>query len=177
MGAPQPWVRCAVSRPDRVARFAAILGTMHAAHDVADHVVQTDRQAAGKAAAGGWVRPMAGHVGSYHAVMCAALLAADRVLGLGLSRRRLAAALAVSAGTHAFLDRRWPVRRVLELTGSPGFAKGTTAVPIHTHGDNSLPLDNGAPVPLNGPYLADQSLHHGALWLAALVAAAGERAP
>jgi hypothetical protein len=27
------------------------------------------------------------------------------------------------------------------------------------------------PVPLHGPYLADQALHHVCLWLAALVAA------
>jgi len=125
---------------------------MHAAHNIGDHIVQTDGQAVGKTIAKGWVPPMVGHVGSYHAVMAGMLLAADRLLGLGLSRRRLAVALAVSVGTHAFLDRRWPVRRILEATGSPGFARLQT--------------------PLNGPYLADQALHHGALWLAALVAAA-----
>ena len=31
--------------------------------------------------------------------------------------------LTVSAGTHAFLDRRWPVRALLRATGSPGFAR------------------------------------------------------
>jgi hypothetical protein len=137
----------------RAARFAAVLATMHAAHNVGDHIAQTDGQAVGKTAAEGWVPPMAGHVGIYHAVMAAALMAADRVLGLGLSRRRLAVALAVSASTHALLDRRWPVRWVLERTGSPQFAVLQT--------------------PLNGPYLADQALHHGALWLAALIAAGG----
>jgi len=131
----------------RSTRFAAVLATMHAAHNLGDHVVQTDNMALRKADR--WP-VMLSHVGSYHAVMAGMLLAADQLLGLGLSRRRLAAALAVSAGTHAFLDRRWPVRRILEATGSLGFARLQT--------------------PLNGPYLADQALHHACLWLAALVA-------
>lgn len=105
-----------------------------------------------------------------------ALADADRVLGLCLSRRRVAAALAVSAGTHALLDRRWPVRRVLEATRSPGFASGQFKVPAGLAPDDGLGGWD-VPVPLHGPYLADQALHHGALWLAALVAAAGERTP
>jgi hypothetical protein len=30
--------------------------------------------------------------------------------------------LAVSAATHALIDRRWPVRALLRASGSPGFA-------------------------------------------------------
>lgn len=147
----EPTPRC---RDGRGARFAAVLATTWAAHNVGDHIVQTDHQAAGKATSGaaGW-RAMAGHVSSYHAVQLAALLLADRLLGLRLRPTRVAAALVVSAGTHALPDRRWPVRRVLQRTGSPGFAD--------------------LQAPLNGPYLADQALHHGALWVAALIASGG----
>lgn len=134
-------------------RFGAVLATLTAAHNLADHVLQTDHQAGGKAAATGWVGPMAGHVAGYHAAQVVGLVVADRVLGLGLRPGRVAAAVALSAGTHAFLDRRWPVRWVLRHTGSPAFADLTT--------------------PINGPYVADQALHHAVLWLAALIATAG----
>jgi hypothetical protein len=162
----------------RAARFAAVLSTLHAAHDLADHVVQTDMQALRKAY--DW-RAMAGHVGSYHATQVAALVAADRVLGLGLSRWRVAAAVALSAGTHAVLDRRWPVRRLLELTGSEGFAASRTIVRLDVDGLGRVRVPAGVPtqvdavgpVPLHGPYLADQSLHHACLWLAALIMAGG----
>jgi hypothetical protein len=166
---------------NRAARFAAVLSTMHAAHNVADHVLQTDTQAIGKTEPGlGW-RSMAGHVGSYHATQVAALAVADRTLGLGLRPGRTAVAVAFSAATHAFLDRRWPVRRVLELTGSPGFARPRTVVGVPVDGNGrvlgatGVPTDVQAygPVPLHGPYLADQALHHACLWVAALVASGG----
>jgi hypothetical protein len=135
----------------KTARFAAVLATLHAAHNVGDHIAQTDHQALRKTDPAGWVRPMAGHVAGYHAVQVAALLTVDRVLGLGLSPARVAAAVAWSAGTHAVLDRRWPVRWVLRRTGSAGFAETVT--------------------PINGPYVADQALHHAVLWVAALMVA------
>lgn len=179
----------------RAARFGAVLATLWAAHDLGDHVLQTDHQAAGKAGPGaaGW-RAMAGHVGSYHAAQVAALAVTDRALGLGLRPGRVAVAVALSASTHAFLDRRWPVRRALELTGSPGFARGTaplghmdalvlTVQGILRHLADAehkplpLPADvlDPIPVPLHGPYLADQSLHHAVLWVAALIASGGAR--
>jgi hypothetical protein len=125
------------------------------AHDLADHVVQTDRQANGKAGPG-WAgaRAMAGHVGGYHLVQLLALLAL-RLLGVRPSWRRTAAAVSVSAGTHALLDRRWPVQAILRATRSPGFAGMTT--------------------PLHGGYLADQALHHGVLVVCAAVLAGGRR--
>ncbi|MBB4931345.1 hypothetical protein F4561_002165 [Lipingzhangella halophila] len=97
------------------ARFAATLGTLTAAHHVGDFMAQTDHQSNRKPAASDrtvecseaeswWC--LAKHVGSYHAVQVGALIAADRVLGLGLSPRRMAAGVAVSAVTHAVIDRR-----------------------------------------------------------------------
>lgn len=171
----------------QTARFAAILGTLHAAHNLADHLVQTDAQALGKTRPSGWLRPMAGHVGGYHATQLAALLTADRILDLGLSRWRTAVAVAFSAGTHAVLDRRWPVHRILELSGSPGFAAPKVAVDINVDGLGRIVdgrwLTRGVPgtitatgpVPLHGPYLADQALHHTCLWITALIASGRTR--
>jgi len=131
------------------AQFGAAMAALWAAHDLADHVVQTDHQAAGKAS--DW-RAMAGHVGGYHVVQALAV-AALRGLGMRPSWRRVLAALVWSAATHALLDRRWPVQRLLAATGSPKFAEATT--------------------PLHGGYLADQALHHAALVVSAAVLAGG----
>ena len=121
-------------------------------HQAGDHLAQTDHQAAHKAGKGaeGW-KAMAGHVAGYtacQAVALAGLSASGRRVGV----RRAAVALAISAGTHAFIDRRWPVQWLLRRTGSADFAALTSSG-------------------LNGPYLADQALHVGCIYLAGLVAA------
>lgn len=154
-------------------RFAAILGALWAAHDLADHVVQTDHQAATKAH--DW-RGMAGHVGSYTATQAVAL-GALRAAGVRLRPRSALAGLAVSAASHAFLDRRWPVVALLERTGSARFAHPV----VRTEADVREVLgarpqaDGRGPLPLHGPYLADQALHHVCVALAAAVVAGGER--
>ena len=130
------------------ATFAAVAVTLYAGHQVADHVLgQTDRQACQKAKPGraGWRANLA-HVGLYHLVVAAMLAVAWWVLGLPLSGWGVAVGLGFSAVTHAFLDRRWPVRAILRATGSAPFAE--TA---------------------QGMYLADQALHYGCLWVSALL--------
>ncbi|GAA3271299.1 DUF3307 domain-containing protein [Dactylosporangium vinaceum] len=137
------------------ATFAAIAATLYAAHQLADHVLgQTDRQAAHKAAPGwtGW-RHLLGHVALYHLVMAVMTLTVVAVLHLPATGTGLITGLAFSAVSHAFLDRRWPVRWLLEHTGSIPFSR------LADHG-------------LNGMYLADQSLHYACLWLSALLIAA-----
>jgi hypothetical protein len=131
------------------ATFAAVFVAMFAAHHLGDHVLQTDFQAANKALPGwrGWAA-MAGHLLSYHAAMVAALLALHLV-DAPLTVTGCTAGIAFSAITHGLLDRRWLVRWVLEHTGSRAFAASTT--------------------PLHGGYLADQSLHVAALFVAALL--------
>jgi hypothetical protein len=136
--------------PSRAARFAAVLAAQLVAHNVGDHLVQTDHQAAGKATS--WPA-MAGHVGGYTATAALTLLAVDRTIGIGLRPGRLLAGLALSAGSHALIDRRWPVLALLRATGSPAFAELAT--------------------PVNGPYVADQALHHGCVLLASLLMVGG----
>lgn len=173
------------------ARLGATYAALMAAHDLGDHIVQTDHQAATKATS--WTG-MAGHVGSYTVLQLAALAGLRRLTGVRPSWRRTLAAVAWSAATHAFLDRRWPVKRVLELTGSPGFARGQmtvpelvvlTETPVHADQRRARGVESAAPAlhgrlqeaqipaPLHGPYLADQALHHGVLVIAAAILAGG----
>ena len=145
-----------VTSRDRALVFAVVLPTLLVAHNVADHVVQTDHQAGHKAAATvqGW-RALGGHVGSYSAVSATALAAVTAVTGVRPGWRGVAGGLVFSAVTHAVLDRRWPVTAILRAARAPGFAAMTS--------------------PLHGPYLADQALHHGCLLISALLIAGGNR--
>jgi hypothetical protein len=133
--------------------FAVLAVTLYAAHQLADHVLgQTDDQAAHKADPGlsGW-RHIAGHVGAYHLVMAVMVAIAAVALNLPVTAAGLVAGFAFSAITHAFLDRRWPVRWLLEHTGAADFADRQS--------------------PICGMYLADQSLHYACLWISALLMA------
>jgi hypothetical protein len=129
-------------------RFAALLPTLWAAHNVGDHLVQTDHQAVRKAQS--W-RAMAGHIAGYQATQALAVCAVLAATGMRCNRRAVLAGMAFSGATHAFIDRRWPVRWLLQRAGASGFAEMST--------------------PVNGPYQADQALHHGCLLIAALLMA------
>jgi hypothetical protein len=131
--------------------FAAGFVTMLAAHQVADHVLgQNDKEAANKAKPGreGWSAILM-HVWKYHMVMFFMLLVTCVALQLHVAILGFISAILFSAVSHAFLDRRWPVRWILEHTGSPEFANLQT--------------------PINGMYQADQSLHYFCLWISALL--------
>jgi hypothetical protein len=131
--------------------FAAGLATMYAAHQVADHVFgQTDKMAANKANPGisGWSH-ITMHVLQYHLVMIAMLFLTFSALDMPVTLTGFSLAILFSAATHAVLDRRWPVKWILEKTGSPEFAKMQQ--------------------PLCGMYLADQGLHWFCLWISALL--------
>lgn len=95
-----------------------IFPLLFAAHMLGDWIIQTDAQAMAKMKS--W-RAMAGHVLTYHLVMAAVVLPFwhDRWAVLGLI---------VSAVTHGFIDRRWPVRLLLRRTGSASFAETTLGV-------------------------------------------------
>ena len=133
--------------------FVVALAVMYAAHNVADHVFgQTDKVAANKSKPGrvGWLAILQ-HVASYHIVMLVMLWITFIAVDVSVSLPGLIAGLLFSAVTHAILDRRWPVKWILERTGSPAFAQLTQ--------------------PLCGMYLADQALHCFCLWISALLIA------
>ncbi|MGK5681335.1 DUF3307 domain-containing protein [Actinoplanes sp. URMC 104] len=132
--------------------FAVAMATLVAAHQLADHIFQTDANANAKATLGrnGW-RHLFIHVGTYHVTALVMLLVTAAALDVPLTVAGMTAGLGFSAVTHAILDRRWPVRWILRHTGSAAFAELTT--------------------PLCGMYLADQALHYGCLWVAALLIA------
>lgn len=154
------------------AKFAAAYVALWAAHDLADHVVQTDHQAAGKATS--W-RYMAGHVAGYGATQALAL-GALRAAGVRFSPGWCLAGLASSLSTHAFLDRRWPVVELLAATGSGRFASPRVVVDRSSLDDSPHDPYRGqsdGPLPLHGPYLADQALHHVCVAIAAAIASGG----
>jgi hypothetical protein len=143
------------------ARFAAAYAVLTASHEVADHWVQIDAQATVKGQPGAVGRKAcAAHVATYTATQGAALLAADRLLGLRLNWRRAAIALAVSAVTHYVADRQgghWrddEPRGVVKLAAETGHA-------------GWLERDPGA------GYLMDQAWHKGWIAVAAALAAGG----
>ncbi|GAA0809823.1 DUF3307 domain-containing protein [Spirilliplanes yamanashiensis] len=132
----------------RQVTFVVTLLALLVGHQVGDHVLQSDRQAAEKCGPGrAALRAMAGHLLAYHLAVGAVLAVVAFVLHLPLSVPGVVAGLAFSAVTHGLLDRRHLVRVVLQRTGSPRFAEQTT--------------------PVCGMYVADQALH----WLCLLISA------
>ncbi len=139
---------------DTAAVTAVVFAALYAGHQLGDHVVQTNATALAKGAptadllaAGvppwhGW-RACLRHVGSYTAAQAVALLLVSVAAPLGW--RGGVAALAVSASTHAVIDRRWIVRLLIQAKDCEDWREA--------------------------PYLLDQSLHVGALLVAAVLAA------
>jgi len=130
---------------------------LRTAADLADHWIQTDRQARVKGTNGGDGRKAcAAHVASYTATQAVALMAASRASGIRLNGRALTAALALSAVTHYVADRRTPLKRLADLTGKGVFVR------LADHG-------------MNGAYCLDQAWHHTFEAVAAVVGAVGAR--
>lgn len=140
---------------DRAVRFAATFAALYAAHTVADHWIQTQHQADTKGAPGWRGRlACAAHVATYTATGALALAATNHRTGLGLRAGRVAAGLALSGVTHYAADRRTPLRRLAEATGSGDFYR--MGAPRPGRDDNPT---------LGGAYALDQAWHVG--WLAA----------
>jgi hypothetical protein len=96
---------------------ATVFLALLAGHLLGDWVTQTDWQATTKTRS--WAA-LAAHLTSYHLLMGTLLLLP--VLRDGWPASNALLALTVSAATHAVIDRRWPVRALLRVTASPGFA-------------------------------------------------------
>jgi Protein of unknown function (DUF3307) len=96
---------------------ATVFLVLLAGHLLGDWVAQTDWQATTKTRS--WAA-LTAHVASYHLLM--GLLLLIPILRDGWPAPKALTALAVSAVTHAVIDRRWPVRALMRTSGSPGFA-------------------------------------------------------
>jgi hypothetical protein len=88
-----------------------------AGHLLGDWVTQSDWQAANKTRS--WAA-LAAHVSRYHLIMGTLLLIP--VLRDSWPASKALLTMTISAATHALIDRRWPVRALLRMAGSPGFA-------------------------------------------------------
>lgn len=140
--------------------FAAVFCALFVAHQVADHWIQTQHQADTKGCPGRAGRTAClGHVASYTATAFGFLGALALSTGIDLRPGPVAAGLAVSAVTHYIADRRTPLKRLAELTGSAKFY--ALGAPRPGRDDN--------PSLGTGSYALDQSLHYLFLFIAALI--------
>ncbi|MFC7530488.1 DUF3307 domain-containing protein [Actinoplanes sp. GCM10030250] len=145
------------------AAFAAVFVALFVAHQVADHWIQTQHQADCKGRPG-WSGRLAcaAHVATYTLTALVALAALAMSTDLDVNPGNVAAGLAISAVTHYIADRRTPLKRLAELTGSAKFY--ALGCPRPGRDDN--------PSLGTGSYALDQSFHYLFLFVAALVIAA-----
>lgn len=143
------------------ARFAATYAAFTAAHEVADHWIQRDRDAVAKGQPGPeGVRACAIHVATYAATQTLTLAAVQHVTGMRLSWKRATLGLAVSAASHYAADRQgghWAdqnPRGVVRLAAAMDHATWLQRDP-------------------NAGYLMDQAWHKGWIAIAALLVAGG----
>ncbi|WP_424921084.1 DUF3307 domain-containing protein [Streptomyces sp. wa13] len=104
--------------------FAELFILMYAAHLAADYPLQTDHQAGCKASHGaaGWRANLA-HVGTHFVAVAVALLVGHLVLDLAIPVLPAVLALVWIAGTHAVIDRRWPVAAWMRFARQAGWAR------------------------------------------------------
>ncbi|PRX66066.1 hypothetical protein B0I32_106202 [Nonomuraea fuscirosea] len=154
----------------RSARFAVVLATLFAAHEVGDQWVQTHRQATSKGGRGDQQRAgqaaCARHVATMTATKALMLGVASAVTGVKLPVGRTAAALAVDAASHYWADRRYTLAGLADRLGKGEYYR--LGAPREGRDDN--------PTIGTGAYALDQAWHAAWLWVAALVVAAGDEA-
>lgn len=145
-----------------IGTFAGIAVGLLVAHQVADHWVQTEHQAADKSRRDNAGRAAcARHVASYTATTAAAVLILWSAFGLDITWLGFAAGQMVSAVTHYWADRRSTLAWLAALAGhAPFYALGA---PREGRDDNPS-LGTGA-------YALDQSWHWGWLGVAAFLTA------
>lgn len=142
--------------------FAAVLPALLVAHTVADHWVQSSRQANRKGLPG-WPgrRACAGHVASYTLVTALVTVVAWWVLHLSITPAGFVVGQVVSAVTHYWADRRSTLAWLARLLGKGEFYR--LGAPREGHQDN--------PTLGTGAYALDQSFHWLWLFVAALLTA------
>lgn len=133
-----------------IGEVAGVFVTLFAAHQVADHWLQTQAQSDTKGLPGRrGRRACLVHVSTYTATALAAVLVLAAVTGWEPDSVRLTGGLLVSAVTHYVADRREPLKRLAWAIGK----------------DKDW-VERGG-----GLYVLDQSFHIGWLWVSALVIA------
>jgi Protein of unknown function (DUF3307) len=147
--------------------FAVSFVALWVAHQVADHWVQTNHQAAHKGLPG-WAgrAACARHVTTYTLTQVLALLAAAAVTGVRSGVLAVAGGVACSAVSHYWADRRTTLAWLagcLSRFGKDGFYR--MGMPRPGRDDNPS-LGTGA-------YALDQSFHVLFLFIAALIIAGG----
>lgn len=143
--------------------FAVVLPALLVAHNVADHWVQTNHQAATKGQRGHAGRAAcAAHVGSYTTVTAVVVGLLWLVFGLDVSPLGFVAGQVVSAVTHYWADRRFTLASLAAVAGKTSFY--VLGAPRADRDDNPS-LGTGA-------YALDQSWHWLWLFVAALITAA-----
>ena len=140
------------------AAFAAIFAALYAAHSFADHWVQTDAQAQSKGRHDHvGRRACLAHVLTLTLTQCLALLVLFVVLDLPDPGPAAGiAGLAINAGSHYWIDRRFTLAGLCEKIGKGGFYRMGSG------------LGTGA-------YALDQSAHVLMLFVSAVVIASGVR--
>lgn len=103
--------------------MSALFVLFYIGHLLADYPLQTDRQAARKAQSGaaGW-RANLTHAATHLATSTAMLTLGVMLLDLRVDVWTAAGALAWIAGTHAIIDRRWPIDWWMQHTGQSMWA-------------------------------------------------------
>ncbi|MFJ3751918.1 DUF3307 domain-containing protein [Streptomyces rubiginosohelvolus] len=112
--------------------FPSLFVLLYLGHLLADYPLQTDHQAAHKAdrCATGWAANVR-HAATYVATCAAALALGALVLDdVTVSLPVVVGALLWIGGSHAFIDRRWPVQWWMNHTGQASWAKHGGAVHV-----------------------------------------------
>ncbi|MFD4400814.1 DUF3307 domain-containing protein [Kitasatospora sp. NPDC058478] len=102
--------------------FPSVFVLLLVAHFAGDYLFQTDHMAThkGECSRRGW-RANSEHVAAHVASMFAVLVVARFSLDLDTGTWPTLAAIAWAAGTHGFIDRRWPIAWWMDKTGSAAF--------------------------------------------------------
>lgn len=169
--------------------FTAVFVALLVAHQLADHWVQTHRQALRKGdrtREGQWA--CARHVATYTATTLAAVLAVAHLLALPVTPVGVAAGQLFSAVTHYAVDRRWTLAWLADRLGKRShhdLGRPRQQYRVHAVHEVAVPGRSGTchsetqtvTVPLDvvpavtGAYSLDQSLHYTALFVSALLTA------
>lgn len=142
--------------------FAAVFVALFVGHQVGDHWTQTSHQAQNKGKPGWFGRwNCIKHVTTYTLTGLVALSAMALSTGWHPNPVTLVIGMAVSAISHYVADRRTPLAKLAEWTGSGDFWRMGSPRPFYR---DNVCLGTGA-------YALDQSFHYAWLFVAALIIA------